>query len=163
MTEADIFSIIKSSTDGYYSLNVSPTDEKKDKEARSNSIVPSSPVTETMISLNTSTTSVSSSDNGTVQAIEANSIIENQFYETTSKSLDDLLSTILERDLSNENLKFIFKYLEPWIISVNDHERYRSIRSLSNILKYFTANFNLFLLNEKEVTNYFYFIKFYLN
>jgi hypothetical protein len=140
LTEADIFQIIKSSTDGYYSLHVSPpSDEKKEKDSRSNSIVPSSPVSETATSPQLDET--------------PSSIAENIFYETTSKSLDELLNTILERDLNNENLKFIFKYLEPWIISVNDHERFRSIRSLSNILKYFTTNFSVFLLNDKEVRN----------
>ncbi len=138
LTEADIFQIIKSATDGFYSLHVSPpNDEKKDKENRSNSIALSSPLTET------APTSPAND--------EPSSIFENSFYELTSKSLDDLLNTILERDLNNENLKFIFKYLEPWLISVNEHERFRSIRSLSNILKYFTGNFNVFLLSDKEV------------
>lgn len=64
-------------------------------------------------------------------------------YEQTSKSLEDLLKTVLDRDFNSSGLMTIFKHLEPWLTSVNDHERLRSIKSLSSVLKHFSANFKL--------------------
>jgi hypothetical protein len=72
----------------------------------------------------------------------------NPNYEITAKSLDDLILTILDRDLTNENLNFIFKYLEPWLTSVNEWERLRSIRTLSKVLKYFSDNYKVNTENE---------------
>lgn len=45
----------------------------------------------------------------------------------------------------------IFKHLEPWIISINDHERLRSIRSLSSVLIYFSSNLKI---DEQNVDNF---------
>ena len=67
----------------------------------------------------------------------------NALYESTAKSLDELLQSILNRDLSNEGCYFIFKHLEPWITSVSDHERYRSTRCLASVLKYFAEHFKI--------------------
>lgn len=50
--------------------------------------------------------------------------------------------------MNSSTLAIIFKHLEPWIVSINDHERHRSIRSLSSVLKYFSSNFKL---DEKNV------------
>ncbi|CAF0812872.1 unnamed protein product [Brachionus calyciflorus] len=65
----------------------------------------------------------------------------NQLYEQTMNSLDELLKNILDRDLNNTGLGIVYKHLEPWLTSVNDHERLRSIRSLSSVLKHFVDNF----------------------
>jgi hypothetical protein len=127
-SEADTFQIIKTAMDSFYMLHV-PTgasgDEKKEKSSKE-------PVNVDLNSLET----------------DENLLHGNALYESTAKGLDDLLNAILDRDLSNDGLVTIFKQLEPWITSVNDQERLRSIRSLSSMLKHFAANFKL---NASEV------------
>lgn len=78
----------------------------------------------------------------------------NEIYEQTSKSLEELLKTLLDRDLNSSTLSIIFKHLEPWITSVNDHERLRSIRSLSSVLKHFNSSFKLDENNTENVDNF---------
>ncbi len=74
--------------------------------------------------------------NGELDLLHGNAI-----YELTAKSLDDLLQTIINRDLTSDNLNFVFKYLEPWLTSVNDCERLRSMRTLTKILKFFAETY----------------------
>jgi hypothetical protein len=71
----------------------------------------------------------------------------NLLYDQTSQSLDELLKTILDRDMSNNGLNSIFKHIEPWLTSVNEHERLRSIKSLTRLLSHFASHFTL----DKEV------------
>ena len=71
----------------------------------------------------------------------------NSIYEETAASLDNLLQTCLDRDMTSENLSLIFKYLEPWITSLNDHERLRCMRTLSRLLKHFAENYRIILGN----------------
>ncbi len=78
----------------------------------------------------------------------------NSLYELTAKCLDDLLKTMIDRDATNETLSNIYKHLEPWLTSVHDHERLRSIRSLASVLKHFASikySLNVFKDSEKEV------------
>ncbi len=90
-------------------------------------------------------TEASDSDLMTSALNEINMMHGNALYESTAKSLDELLKSILNRDLSNEGCYFIFKHLEPWITSVNDHERFRSTRCLASVLKYFAENFKIII------------------
>lgn len=66
-----------------------------------------------------------------------------QLFETTALSLDALLVDILNRELNSTGLFNVYKHLEPWIVSINDHERERSIRSFSRLLKYFAENLKI--------------------
>lgn len=113
-TEADIFQLIKTSTDSFYQLPV-PNEDKKDANQVSN---------------------------------ENELLHGNSLFELTAQCLEELLKTVLNRDLSNQGLSSIYKHLEPWLISVNDHERLRSIRSLSTVLSHFASSFTL---NKEQV------------
>jgi hypothetical protein len=133
LTEAEIFQLIKSSTDGFYSLQI-PTDIKSDKEP--NKAIP--------VIMESGESPIPGDGQATNEnSMEFGILHNNAIYETTARCLDDLLKTILDREMSNEGLSVVFKHLESWIISVNDHERLRSIRSLSSVLKHFAANFKL--------------------
>ena len=61
----------------------------------------------------------------------------NALYDQTSRALDDMLNTIIGQDGSNEGLSAVFKHVEPWLTSVNEWERLRSIKTLSRCLKHF--------------------------
>ena len=75
--------------------------------------------------------------------MDPNLLHGSQLFELTANSLDHLLVEILNRDLNSSGLFNIYKNLEPWITSINDHERERSIRSINSVLKYFVENFKL--------------------
>ena len=82
---------------------------------------------------------------------DSNLLHNNQIFDTTANSLDALLCDILDRDLHSVGLMNVYKHLEPWITSINDNERERSVRSLSNILTHFANNFKL---NPNDVSHY---------
>ena len=138
-----MYQIIKSSTDGFFSYPL-PVEDKKDAESGKKN----------------SAQEKAESENKTPE-IEMDYMSEltllhgNSLFEQTSKGLDELLESILNRDPTNEGLSFIFKYLEPWITSMNDWERLRAMRSLSSILKYFCNN-----LKNDEVRNFLLFFSF---
>lgn len=48
-----------------------------------------------------------------------------------------MLNTILDQDRTNDGLNGVFKHIEPWLTSVNEWERLRSIKSLSRTLRHF--------------------------
>jgi hypothetical protein len=74
---------------------------------------------------------------------ESNILHNNQIFDTTANSLDALLCDVLDRVMHSAGLINVFKHLEPWITSINDNERERSVRSLSNLLNHYTNNFKL--------------------
>ena len=110
-TEADLFQLIKISTDSFYPLQLPvetpKTADDKDKETNEQS-------------------------KSSEELLHGNAL-----YDQTSRALDDMLCTILDQDRSNAGLSGIFKHIEPWITSVNEWERLRSIKSLSRTLKHF--------------------------
>lgn len=113
-----MYQLVKTSTDSFFVLQVPTPDENQKKL--------DAELDATTLALN-----------------EINQMHGNSNYEMTAKALDELMQSILNRDLTNDGCFFIFKYLEPWIISVNDHERLRSSRCLANLLKHFSANFQI--------------------
>ena len=116
-----MYQLIKSSTDSFFPLQVPPED-KKSSQAEPTDL-----------------------DSMSQALNEINLMHGNNLYETTAKSLDELFQSILNRDLTTDGFNFIFKHLEPWITSLHDHERLRSIRCLSNCLKYFADNFKILI------------------
>ena len=74
---------------------------------------------------------------------ESNILHNNQIFDTTANSLDALLCDVLDRDMHSVGLINVFKHLEPWITSINDNERERSVRSLSNLLNHYAIYFKL--------------------
>lgn len=132
-TEADLFQLIKISTDSFYPLQ-SP-------------IAPTTPTT-------TNTDEKVEKPESELVNVDEMILHGNALYDQTSKSLDDMLKTILDRDTGNNGLSGIFKHIEPWLTSVNEHERLRSMRSLSRVLKHFLESVKL----RKKDTQVFYLI-----
>jgi len=131
LTEADMFLIVKTSTDSFYSLQL-PLDGSHKKNSKKEPFS------------STSTSSVAESDPSDPLAAHISELTllhGDSIYEATSRSLENLLNTCLDVEMTSGNLNFIFKYLEPWLASLNDHERLRSVRNLSSVLRYFADNY----------------------
>ncbi|XP_038067311.1 maestro heat-like repeat-containing protein family member 1 isoform X2 [Patiria miniata] len=60
--------------------------------------------------------------------------------KTSFSSLHDLLSEILRKDLTPQGFLNVFKHLEPWMVSVQDHERQRSVTATLILLKFYLNN-----------------------
>jgi hypothetical protein len=72
---------------------------------------------------------------------ETNVVHDNSnLFETTANALDTLLSDILKRDMHIVGFLNIYKHCEPWITSINDHERERVSKSLLNLLEFYATN-----------------------
>jgi maestro heat-like repeat-containing protein family member 1 len=151
-TEADLFLIIKSSTDSFIQQVLPSTgdDKKQDKKK----LTPPTPPLKNSPSSNSLSTT--STDNTTENEDESESLNEikllhnDKLYEQTCKSLEDLLITIYDRDQTNEAFLAIFKQLEPWITSIHDHERLRSMRLLVKLLKHFNKVFTAAAGNDSK-------------
>ena len=141
LTEADMYLIIKTATDGFYSLQLpsNKDDSKKDNKHR---ILMSNDSSST---LNDSTvkTEADSSDPLAAHTADLTVLHADGVYELTAKALDNLLQSCLDREMTSGSLSFIFKYLEPWIGSINDPERLRVMRTLSRVLTHFSENYKV--------------------
>jgi len=121
-TEADLFHLIKAITDSFYGLalpDAAPVDKNKKDHAETKPV-----------------------------EVDPNLLHGSQLFETTVESLDKLLIEILNRDMNATGLMNIHKHLEPWMSSMNDHERERSIRSVNSLLKHFSENFKIDMPNQ---------------
>lgn len=141
LTEADMLLLIKTSTDSFYSLKL-PSEEKKDSKL-DKSIMSTSQSSSSLNQSKTEESDIEMADPLALFTTDLNVLHGNSIYELTGKALDTMLHTCLDRDMTSANLNFIFKYLEPWITSVNDHERLRAMRSLSRLLNHFADNYKL--------------------
>ncbi|KAK7887111.1 hypothetical protein WMY93_026732 [Mugilogobius chulae] len=58
-------------------------------------------------------------------------------YKDTIAALQDLLKSVLSRDPSPDGLQSVFKHIESWLSSGQDHERERAVSVTANILQYY--------------------------
>ncbi|XP_062395570.1 maestro heat-like repeat-containing protein family member 1 isoform X2 [Sardina pilchardus] len=58
-------------------------------------------------------------------------------YSETFKALSDLLRSVLARDLSPDGLQTVFKHIEGWLSSGQDHERERAILTTLEVLQFY--------------------------
>ncbi|XP_072316120.1 maestro heat-like repeat-containing protein family member 1 isoform X2 [Eucyclogobius newberryi] len=58
-------------------------------------------------------------------------------YKATLAALQDLLKSVLSRDPTPDGLQSVFKHLESWLSSSQDHERDRAVSVTANILAYY--------------------------
>lgn len=143
LTEADMYLIIKTATDGFYSLHLPASDkDASSKKDNKNKSIMSSDSTSTL-SDSQSKSDVDPADPLAVHTKDLTELHADGCYELTAKALDSLLQTCLDREMTSESLSFIFKYLEPWIGSINDPERLRVMRTLSRVLKHFAENYKV--------------------
>ncbi|XP_063055853.1 maestro heat-like repeat-containing protein family member 1 isoform X2 [Engraulis encrasicolus] len=58
-------------------------------------------------------------------------------YSETFKALNDLLRSVLVRDLTPDGLQTVFKHIEGWFSSEMDHERERAILTTLEVLQFY--------------------------
>ncbi|KAK5922669.1 hypothetical protein CgunFtcFv8_019911 [Champsocephalus gunnari] len=64
-------------------------------------------------------------------------------YKDTLAALQDLLKSFLARDPTPDGLQNIFKHIESWLSSGQDHERERSVKAISHLLAFYLDNLNV--------------------
>ncbi|XP_010785898.1 maestro heat-like repeat-containing protein family member 1 [Notothenia coriiceps] len=64
-------------------------------------------------------------------------------YTDTLAALQDLLKSFLARDPTPDGLQNIFKHIESWLSSGQDHERERSVKAISHLLAFYLENLNV--------------------
>uniref|UniRef100_A0A3B4G2D9 Maestro heat like repeat family member 1 n=1 Tax=Pundamilia nyererei TaxID=303518 RepID=A0A3B4G2D9_9CICH len=61
-------------------------------------------------------------------------------YKDTLAALQELLKSVLAKDPTPDGLQNIFKHIESWLSSGQDHERERAITATAHILAYYLDN-----------------------
>ncbi|XP_061676018.1 maestro heat-like repeat-containing protein family member 1 isoform X2 [Syngnathoides biaculeatus] len=61
-------------------------------------------------------------------------------YKDTLASLHELLSSMLAKDLTPDSLQSVFKHVERWLTSPQDHERARAISATVHMLTHYLHN-----------------------
>uniref|UniRef100_A0A8C0WFF9 Protein MROH8 n=1 Tax=Castor canadensis TaxID=51338 RepID=A0A8C0WFF9_CASCN len=64
-------------------------------------------------------------------------------YRQTFQAFSEMLQSLVIKDPHLENLDTIFKHMDPWLQSVNDHERERATASMAQVLKCLSRNLSL--------------------
>ncbi|KAM4581297.1 maestro heat-like repeat-containing protein family member 1 isoform 1-T1 [Odontesthes bonariensis] len=64
-------------------------------------------------------------------------------YKDTLAALQELLKSVLARDATPDGLQSVFKHLESWLSSGQDHERERAVAATAHILAYYLDNLNV--------------------
>uniref|UniRef100_A0A674EJI0 Maestro heat like repeat family member 1 n=1 Tax=Salmo trutta TaxID=8032 RepID=A0A674EJI0_SALTR len=64
-------------------------------------------------------------------------------YKDTFNALQELLRNILVRDLSPDGLQSVFKHIEEWLSSGQDHERERAMNTTAHILEFYFNNLHV--------------------
>uniref|UniRef100_A0A673MNJ9 Maestro heat-like repeat-containing protein family member 1 n=1 Tax=Sinocyclocheilus rhinocerous TaxID=307959 RepID=A0A673MNJ9_9TELE len=61
-------------------------------------------------------------------------------YSDTFTALHELLRNVLARDLSPDGLQSVFKHIESWLSSGQDHERERAVKTTAELLQFYLDN-----------------------
>ncbi|XP_028280601.1 maestro heat-like repeat-containing protein family member 1 isoform X1 [Parambassis ranga] len=61
-------------------------------------------------------------------------------YKDTLAALQELLKSILAKDPTPDGLQSVFKHIESWLNSAQDHERERAVMATAHILAYYLDN-----------------------
>uniref|UniRef100_A0A8B9L9R4 Maestro heat-like repeat family member 1 n=1 Tax=Astyanax mexicanus TaxID=7994 RepID=A0A8B9L9R4_ASTMX len=66
--------------------------------------------------------------------------VSQALYTDTFSALHELLRNVLARDLSPDGLQSVFKHIEGWLSSRQDHERERAVRTTAELLQHISSN-----------------------
>ncbi|XP_028985036.1 maestro heat-like repeat-containing protein family member 1 isoform X2 [Betta splendens] len=61
-------------------------------------------------------------------------------YKDTLAALQELMKSILARDPTPDGLQSVFKHVESWLSSTQEHERERAVSATANMLAYYLDN-----------------------
>ncbi|XP_051999976.1 maestro heat-like repeat-containing protein family member 1 isoform X2 [Xyrauchen texanus] len=64
-------------------------------------------------------------------------------YSDTFKALHELLRNVLARDLNPDGLQSLFKHIESWLSSGQEHERERAVKSTAELLQFYLDNLSV--------------------
>ncbi|XP_029694251.1 maestro heat-like repeat-containing protein family member 1 isoform X1 [Takifugu rubripes] len=64
-------------------------------------------------------------------------------YKDTFAALQELLKSVLANDPTPDGLQSVFKHIEPWLSSAEDHERERAVTATAHMLAYYLDNLNV--------------------
>uniref|UniRef100_A0A672LV94 Maestro heat-like repeat family member 1 n=1 Tax=Sinocyclocheilus grahami TaxID=75366 RepID=A0A672LV94_SINGR len=64
-------------------------------------------------------------------------------YSDTFNALHELLRNVLVRDLSPDGLQSVFKHIESWLSSGQDHERERAVKTTAELLQFYLDNLSV--------------------
>lgn len=64
-------------------------------------------------------------------------------YAYTFSALYELLCSVLARDLSPDGIQSMFKHIESWLSSKQDHERERAVRTVAELLQFYLDNLSV--------------------
>ncbi|KAM9723202.1 maestro heat-like repeat-containing protein family member 1 isoform 1-T1 [Menidia menidia] len=64
-------------------------------------------------------------------------------YKDTMAALQELLKSVLARDTTPDGLQSVFKHIESWLSSGQDHERERAVTATAHVLAYYLDNLNV--------------------
>ncbi|XP_066539071.1 maestro heat-like repeat-containing protein family member 1 isoform X3 [Hoplias malabaricus] len=64
-------------------------------------------------------------------------------YTDTFSALRELLCSVLAKDLSPDGFQAVFKHIESWLSSRNDHERERAVKTTAEILQFYLDSLNV--------------------
>ncbi|XP_053350115.1 maestro heat-like repeat-containing protein family member 1 isoform X1 [Clarias gariepinus] len=64
-------------------------------------------------------------------------------YASTFSALHELLSSVLARNLSPDGIQTIFRHIESWLNSKQDHERERAVRTTAEMLQFYLNNLSV--------------------
>uniref|UniRef100_A0A8C2HAE0 Maestro heat-like repeat family member 1 n=1 Tax=Cyprinus carpio TaxID=7962 RepID=A0A8C2HAE0_CYPCA len=68
---------------------------------------------------------------------------EEVLYSDTFNALHELLRNVLARDLSPDGLQSVFKHIESWLSSGQDHERERAVKTTAELLQFYLDNLSV--------------------
>ncbi|CAG12883.1 unnamed protein product, partial [Tetraodon nigroviridis] len=66
-----------------------------------------------------------------------------ELYKDTLAALQELLKSVLAKDPTPDGLQNVFKHIEPWLSSAEDHERERAVTATSHMFAYYLDNLNV--------------------
>ncbi|TRY56529.1 hypothetical protein DNTS_005416, partial [Danionella cerebrum] len=64
-------------------------------------------------------------------------------YSNTLCALQELLKNMLSRDLSPDGLQSVFKHVESWLSSGQEHERERAVKTMAQLLQFYLDNLSV--------------------
>uniref|UniRef100_A0A8C1X6P8 Maestro heat-like repeat-containing protein family member 1 n=1 Tax=Cyprinus carpio TaxID=7962 RepID=A0A8C1X6P8_CYPCA len=73
----------------------------------------------------------------TKNIFDCNAFFPQVLYSDTFNALHELLRNVLARDLSPDGLQSVFKHIESWLSSGQDHERERAVKTTAELLQFY--------------------------
>uniref|UniRef100_A0A3Q3WCT8 Uncharacterized protein n=1 Tax=Mola mola TaxID=94237 RepID=A0A3Q3WCT8_MOLML len=74
-----------------------------------------------------------------------------ELYRDTLAALQELFKSFLAKDPTPDGLQSVFKHIEPWLSSAQDHERERAVKTTADMLAYYLDNLTVKVHTHKHI------------